>query len=102
MAMFEYTLRRVVVLSAVLSFVLVQYLPGFLLYSKPTYIGTFSQLLLLQLPIWTIWKVIIWPKFVSPLRNIPGPTGGSFWNGQFSVILKKPTGGPMIDWYVAC
>ncbi|RDL36764.1 Cytochrome P450 [Venustampulla echinocandica] len=98
MAGFEFDLRTAVVLSAVSTYALVQYRPGLLLFSNPTYIGTFLQLSLLQFFAWSFWRVIIWPKFISPLRHLPEPTGGSFWNGQFPAILKRPTGAPMVDW----
>jgi hypothetical protein len=45
-----------------------------------------------------VWAVILYPKFFSPLRHLPGPTGGSWWNGQNERLWSEVNGGPMIDW----
>lgn len=88
-------------LSALSTYVLVDYLPNLLLFSRPTYVGTFVQLWVLQFFLWGFWKVIIWPKYLSPLRRIPGPPAGSWWNGNFPEISAKPSGIPMQNWSVS-
>jgi hypothetical protein len=98
--MSEILWKAITAISAGASYILVQHQPHLLPFSRPSYLGTFSQLWVLQLLVFGIWRVFIWPYFVSPLRHIPGPKGGSWWNGQFPVILAKPTGIPMIEWYV--
>jgi hypothetical protein len=90
--------KSMTALSAVSSFVLVGYRPDLLLSSRPTYIGTFVLLWILSFFGWAFWKVILYPKYFSPLRHLPMPKGGSWWNGHFKEISAKPTGEPQIEW----
>jgi hypothetical protein len=85
-------------LAAVSSYVLVTYVPELLPSSKPGYIGTFAQLWSLGFSLSLTWQVILYPKFFSPLRHLPSPKGGSWWNGHFSEIVARPSGEPMKDW----
>ena len=80
------------------SYVLVTKLPQYLLFSNPSYLGTFTQLFLLQLVSWAFYKVILWPHYMSPLIGLPEPAGGSFWNGQWKRISSEITGAPALDW----
>jgi len=91
--------KAITVVSAVATYILVEHQPHLLLSSRPSYLGTFSQICILWFIVYAIWRVVAWPKFISPLRHVPGPSGGSWWNGQFASILAKPTGIPMIEWY---
>ncbi|KAK7952467.1 Cytochrome P450 [Apiospora aurea] len=50
------------------------------------------------LSLYIVWNVILYPKLFSPLRHLPSPPGGSFWNGHFDAINKHPTGIPMREW----
>ncbi|TVY21339.1 Cytochrome P450 monooxygenase FUM15 [Lachnellula arida] len=90
--------KAITAVSAVATYILVEHQPGLLLFSRPSYLGTFSQLFIVGFMLFAVWRVILWPKFVSPLRHLPGPSGGSWWNGQFPDILARPTGIPMIEW----
>ncbi|KAH8815210.1 cytochrome P450 monooxygenase-like protein [Xylogone sp. PMI_703] len=90
--------KAITALAAVSSYVLVAHKPDVLLFSKPSYIGTFLQLWTVQLLGYAFWKVILWPKIFSPLRGLPEPTGNSWWNGQYARISAEPTGVPMTDW----
>jgi hypothetical protein len=38
---------------------------------------------------WFIYKVIIWPFYISPLRNIPGPPSDNLFYGNFKTLLVK-------------
>lgn len=38
-----------------------------------SHVGNFLILLIGQLSLFLTWKVVIWPKFLSPLRNLPQP-----------------------------
>jgi hypothetical protein len=38
-----------------------------------SYVGNFLILLFGQLFVFLTWKVVIWPKLLSPLRNLPQP-----------------------------
>lgn len=65
------------------------------------FVSAFTALWTLQLLLWALWAVILYPKLFSPLRGLPEPTGNSWFMGQFKTIRKLPTGVPMIEWY-AC
>jgi hypothetical protein len=47
---------------------------------------------------WVVWRVVLWPKFFSPLIGLPEPSGNSFFNGQWKRIRAEPSGTPMVDW----
>lgn len=47
---------------------------------------------------WFVWKVILYPKYFSPLRHLPEPTGNSLFMGQFTAIAKERTGLPQQRW----
>ncbi|TAQ86556.1 hypothetical protein B7494_g5114 [Chlorociboria aeruginascens] len=87
-----------IVAPTLLSVYLVRYRSDLLLFSRPTYLGTFILLWLLQFFLWAFWKVILFPHFFSPTRHLPGPSGGSIWNGQLARIRAEPSGAPMADW----
>jgi hypothetical protein len=97
-AMSDIPFKTVTAFSAVCSFVIVGYKPELLLFLRPSYIGTFVQFWVLSFVSWCFWKIILFPKFFSPLRYLPQPTGGSWWNGHFGQISALPTGAPMIEW----
>jgi len=86
--------------SAVAAYVLVAHLPNVLLFSRPSYLGTFIQLWILEFAVWAFHAVILYPKFLSPLRSLPAPKGDSWWNGQFGRIKAEASGAPMREWYV--
>jgi hypothetical protein len=87
------------VVSALASYFLVGYRPDLLLFSRPSYIGTFALFWTLLFALWAFWVVILWPKLFSPLRHLPGPTEGrSWWNGYFPQISAEASGNPMIGW----
>lgn len=90
--------KRLLVLPTTLSYALVSYKPDTLLSSQPSYLGTFVQLYLIQFIVFAVWRVILYPHYFSPLRHLPSPKGGSWWNGQWNRISGEPTGQPMLDW----
>ncbi len=90
--------KSMTALSAVSSLVLVGYRPDLLLSSRPTYIGTFVLTWITLFLAWAFWKVILFPKYFSPLRHLPMPKGGSWWNGHFNEISARATGDPHIEW----
>lgn len=63
--------RSILFGSAALSFVCTRYLPQ---YGGAHYLALFVQTFLLQMGIWVLWNTMIYPKFVSQLRRLPGPT----------------------------
>lgn len=60
--------------------------------------GNFVAAWAVQLFIYAIWMVVLWPKLFSPLRGLPEPQNNSFFMGQFSRIYAEATGAPMLDW----
>lgn len=52
----------------------------------------FTQYILYQ-----IWAIIIYPRFVSPLRHLPAPPGG-FFLGQTRQVMREPSGMPARQW----
>ncbi|OCK81417.1 cytochrome P450 [Lepidopterella palustris CBS 459.81] len=42
-----------------------------------------------QIIVWLVWSCVIYPKLFSPLRNLPQPSGSSFFMGQFWRLMKK-------------
>jgi hypothetical protein len=64
-------------------------------------LGTYAAVWLLQGFLVSVWAVIIYPNFLSPLRVFPSPEGGSLFMGQLKKIREMPTGHPQREWYVA-
>ena len=62
------------------------------------FLAAFAVTWVLQFWLWFIWAVLLYPKLFSPLRHLPGPSNGSLWNGQYSEIVRQPTGAPMLEW----
>jgi hypothetical protein len=61
--------KAMLAISATVSLFLTRR-PGYILSS---YIWTAIQLFLLQYVTKQIWMILIYPKFLSPLRLLPGP-----------------------------
>ena len=36
---------------------------------------------------WVIYKLHIWPNYISPLRKIPGPPSGNPFTGTFGTLF---------------
>ncbi|PVH85843.1 cytochrome P450 monooxygenase-like protein [Cadophora sp. DSE1049] len=90
--------KPVTVFSAATSAFLVGFRPELLVFSQPSYVGTFLQIWVLSFSIWAFYKIVLYPRYFSPIRHFPTPPGGSWWNGHFDQIKALPTGGPMINW----
>ncbi|KAK8090095.1 hypothetical protein PG997_005056 [Apiospora hydei] len=67
-------------------------------WSYSEFVRKFCGLWFSGLSLYVVWIVILYPKLFSPLRYLPSPPGGSFWNGHFDAINKHPTGIPMREW----
>jgi len=87
-------------IPAISTYLLVEFKPELLLFSHPTYLGTYVQLFTIQFIAWAFWTVLLYPAFFSPLRHLPMPSGGSWWNGHWKVITESASGEPMIHWYI--
>jgi cytochrome P450 len=53
---------------------------------------------LLQWTAWTFYQWMIYPRYVSPLRHLPGPKGGSLFMGHFFENLKNAPGKQFQTW----
>ncbi|KAI1744079.1 cytochrome P450 [Xylaria scruposa] len=95
MDIFPFPWRGFFASSLISSFVLGSYQPD---WWKLHFVGSFSCAWMIQTLAWAVWVVILWPKFFSPLRALPEPPGGSWWNGHFGRILAEPSGIPMREW----
>ncbi len=85
-------------LSSISTYILLEYKPDLLLFSRPSFLGTFSVILLFLVVSWLVFTVILYPKFFSHLRHLPGPTGETWWRGHTTITATEVSGGPMIDW----
>lgn len=86
------------VLSAAITYILLEYKPNLLFFSQPSYLGTFFQIWSIVVGAWITWEVVLYPNFFSPLRNLPGPAGATWWGGHYNITSKDVSGGPMVDW----
>lgn len=66
-------IKPVTAIAAAATYLLVTYKSHYLLSSKPTFAGTFVLLWALQITTWALYKVILYPRYISPLRHLPGP-----------------------------
>lgn len=80
--------------SALISVVLTRYVPQYSI----GYLLTGLALFFLQFLGFLTWRIVIYPKLVSPLRHLPQPAGASFFMGQSARIMKEASGMPMRDW----
>ncbi|KAK8112458.1 cytochrome P450 3A5 [Apiospora sp. TS-2023a] len=54
-------------------------------------LSTFVLFFLTQYTTLKLYQIFIYPRFVSPLRHIPGPTNGHFMFGQAINLFNAPT-----------
>ncbi|PNS14191.1 Cytochrome P450 94C1 [Sphaceloma murrayae] len=47
---------------------------------------------------WTVWAVMIYPKYFSVLLDLPSPPNAALFMGHSARIMKEPTGVPLRDW----
>ncbi|CUS11563.1 unnamed protein product [Tuber aestivum] len=45
-----------------------------------------------------LYRLILWPKLLSPTRHLPGPTSASFLMGNFPIIHGVRSGAPQANW----
>ncbi|KAK4154039.1 cytochrome P450 [Chaetomidium leptoderma] len=65
---------------------------------QQNFLPTAAALWGIQLLMWAVWVVLLYPRLFSPLRGLPEPRGNSWFMGQFPTIVKVPTGTPMLEW----
>ena len=61
-------------------------------------IAIFAAAWLLQLLLWLVGKVLLWPKLLSPLIGLPEPPNPSWFMGQYRRIREEPSGMPAREW----
>ncbi|KAI1386568.1 cytochrome P450 [Hypoxylon trugodes] len=89
-----YPWRSIIAVSLVSAFLIVSRWPQW----NKSLLSTFFSLWSLQTFFYAVWAVILYPKFFSPLRGLPEPTGNSWLMGQLPTIQKYPTGIPQRKW----
>ncbi|THX83610.1 cytochrome P450 monooxygenase [Aureobasidium pullulans] len=89
--------KRALLLAAVaLSFSVKSLDPEYLLHGSiwQTTIAIFFSMLAARFS----WSCLLYPLCLSPLRHLPHPKQTSLLLGQFSRIIKEPTGYPHREW----
>lgn len=61
-------------------------------------IGTGVSLFLTEFILYNIWSILIYPRFFSPIRNVPEAPDGKFFTGQTRKIIAASSGQPMREW----
>ena len=69
-------------------------------WSKSSLLSSFAALWLLGFVLWAVWAVWVYPLLLSPLRNLPEPSGNHWMMGQWFRIVREPSGMPMREWFV--
>ena len=52
----------------------------------------------LGLSSWLVYFVLLYPRYFSPLRRLPQPTGASLINGHWAASIREPAGLPFKGW----
>lgn len=63
------------------------------------YVTLFIGLSVLQISIFAVYAVFIYPFFLSPFRDLPSPTGGSPFFGHGREFTKQGPGYLSRQWY---
>lgn len=87
--------RIISIISLLSSYLIVSLQPE---WSRSQLLGAFVATWILQAFLVNVWRLILYPKFFSPLRGLPEPKGGSWLMGHFKEIRTKPSGIPMREW----
>lgn len=89
-------LLRLVAVSAFTSYTATTYLKP--QWSTPAFSAYFAASFALAFLSWAVWAVILYPKFFSPLRGLPGPKNVSLREtGELQLL---PKGIALMEWYV--
>lgn len=67
-------------------------------WSTPYFLSTFAKLWVVEIGVWAVYAVFLYPFYFSPLIGLPEPEGGHWLMGQFRRIADDPSGVPMLDW----
>jgi hypothetical protein len=66
------------------------------------FLGLYTNRMFLAAVGYGIYKIVhrlyLWPRFLSPLKDVPGPPLGNIVVGQSPTIIKNETGIPQREW----
>lgn len=82
--------------SITTAILLVHFAPRYTI--AQSYTATATILFCTQWIIYGFYIILIYPFFLSPLRGLPEPSGNSWFNGQWSTLMREPSGIPMQRW----
>ncbi|KAI0520985.1 cytochrome P450 [Xylaria bambusicola] len=83
--------KTVLVVSAALSYPLTKT-------SDSTYPIVFCRVFGTCLLLWVIYRGILYPNLLSPLRHLPTVDGNAWWSRQSLRLISEPKGLPQSDW----
>ncbi|KAM7215930.1 pisatin demethylase cytochrome P450 monooxygenase [Rhypophila decipiens] len=63
-----------------------------------TFMPTFGFFSLIIGSLWFAYTVILYPRYLSPLRHLPQPAGATFMNGHWAESIREPAGLPFKRW----
>ena len=87
----------IILLSVVEAYIVIHFAPQF----RPTGgLGRLgSRLFAINVALFGVWRIFVYPFFFSPLRHIPGPRGGGPLNGHaLQARFSKPRGEALKEW----
>ena len=62
------------------------------------FVFTAITLFVVQFVAYQSWKIVLYPRFFSPLRHLPMPPDSKFFTGSTRRVMKEPSGFPSRDW----
>lgn len=86
--------KSLVLASAIASLLLTRRVPDYFPSLPWTFLGLSSTLLTALV----LYRVLLYPLVLSPVRHLPTVKGGHWLLGQFLEIYRNPTGMPQIKW----
>jgi len=82
--------------SATEAFIITFAIPKYLPHNP--FVWTFVRTIAANLLFFLVYRIFIYPFFVSPLRHLPGPNGGLPFLGNGLVLFSKPPGQDFLKW----
>lgn len=67
-------------------------------WSRGSFIQAAAGLWLVELFLYTIYELFLYPKFFSPLRHVPTAPGGHWLLGHGKQVLASKPGAPLREW----
>jgi len=82
--------------SAAESFIITLAIPQYL--PRNPFVWIFVRTIAVNLAIYAVYRLFIYPFFISPLRHLPQPKGGLPLLGNGLVLFAKPPGQDFLKW----